>query len=418
MAADAPGGDAPPCHTIVCLSSQRWDDALWTNKQHVMSRLAARHRVFHVDFGPESLRGWIHRARRSPGGLDPREPFVRRDRGVTVLDFWSPAFAGRLPQGHPLRSFLEYGLRVRWLARHLRREGVERPIVWVYHPGYGPALGALERRLLVYDCVDEYSAFPEYRDPPGWIAAREARLCREADLVFTTSETLLRAKRPLRPDTTHLVENVGDAEHFGRALRPETVVPDELAALPRPVFGFVGAVSDYKVDLDWLAALADARPDASVVLIGPVGLADPGTDGSALLDRPNVHGLGLRPYAELPAFVKGFDVALIPYRINAYTRSAFPIKFFELLGSGKPLVTSRLPALRAYHDAVRVADDADGFVAACSAAAAAPEAGRDARVALARRHSWPVRVAALMDHVEARLAATAGQERASAAAPG
>jgi glycosyltransferase involved in cell wall biosynthesis len=383
-----------------------------------MSRLAQRHRVFHVDFGPESLRGWVHRARRSPGGLDPREPFVRRDRGVTVLDFWSPAVAGRLPRGHPVRSFLEYGLRVRWLARHLRRAGVRRPIVWVYHPGYGPVLGALDRRLLVYDCVDEYSEFPEYREPAGWIAAREARLCREADLVFTTSETLHRAKRPLRPEATHFVENVGDAEHFGRALRPETKVPSELATLPRPVFGFVGAVSGYKVNLEWLSALADARPDGSVVLIGPVGVADPHTDLSALRERRNVHLLGQRPYAELPAFVKGFDVALIPYRINAFTRFSFPIKFFELLGSGRPVVISALPALGAYHGAVRVADDAHGFVAACSAAAAAPEAGREARVALAQRHSWPVRVAALWGHVEARLAATAAEERAPAAVGG
>jgi glycosyltransferase involved in cell wall biosynthesis len=119
---------------------------------------------------------------------------------------------------------------------------------------------------------------------------------------------------------------------------------------------------------------------------------------------PNIHLLGHRPYAVLPAYVKSFDVAVIPYRVNAYTRAVFPIKFFEFLGSGKPVVISDLPALAEYWDAVLVARDADEFLHCCERALVDTEAARERRLALASKHTWETRVAELMQHVEARLA--------------
>lgn len=400
--------------TIVCLSSQNFGDPLWTNKQHIMSRLAEQHRVLHVDFRPLSAHAMARRklAASPAAALRPLDlflsPRVEVERGVEVVQLYAPEAIYLFPFGHPLRTLGSFDLHTLLLERHLEREGIRDAILWVYHPGFGDRMARLPHSLLVYDCVDEYAAFPDYRDCKDWIRRREAALCRAADLVFCTAPPLFASKRALNPRRTHLVENVGDAEHFALARAAETRIPDELTALPRPIIGFIGAVSDYKLDTGWVLELARARPHFTIVLIGPVGLADPSTDVRALQRAPNVRLLGVRDYESLPSYLKGFDVAVIPYRINDYTRAVFPIKFFEFLATGKPVVLSNLPSLEAFYDDVLVARDAAEFVARVDQALANPEAGRARRIALAEEHSWPARVRRLMELIEARLAERAG----------
>lgn len=396
-------------HTILCLSSQRWDDPMWTNKQHIMSRLAKEHRVLYVDFGQRSAAGYVlDRARRSPRDLlSPgrlmTDGVVQRGEGLYVAGSWVPLPLQLFPMGTRIGDAAWFDAKLWMLRRFLKRENIVDPIVWVYHPGFGDAVEQLPRKLLVYDCVDEYSAFPNYKGK-RWIIEREERLCRKADLVFTTAKTLYASKSPYNPGNTHLVHNVGDADHFKKAMDPALEIPAAIAKLPKPVFGFVGAVSDYKLDMDWVVAAARARPDASFAIIGPVGVADPKTSTAALSKQPNVHLFGPRPYAELPAWIKGFDVAVIPYRINEYTRGVFPIKFFELLASGKPVVISNLPALEEYFSFVGVAKTADEFIARCDEALRHGAEGKDARVAIAEANSWPKRIGEIMRLIEQKLA--------------
>jgi len=398
--------------TILCLSSQRWDEPLWTNKQHIMSRLAASPRVIHVDHGLRQLPGYLlDRLRRRPAeALLPvrllTDGVARRHGSLYVAGSYAPPLLDLLPPGQPLRDFFEYDFKVRLLRRFLERERITRPLLWVYHPGFAAALSRLPRELLIYDCVDNYAAFPAYRRSRPWLVEREERLCREADLVFTTSRPLYEARRPLNPANTHLVHNVGDAAHFGLAMAEQTAIPKDIIGLPGPRVGFVGALSDYKLNQEWLIQLADRHPRWSVVLIGPVGLADASTEVNRLASRPNVHLLGPRAYADLPGYLKGFDVAVIPYRLNGYTESVFPIKFFEFLGSGKPVVVSDLPALAEYRHLVRVATTAEEFVRHCEASVApgAAEQGREERLAAARENSWESRIARIMAKVEEKLA--------------
>ena len=401
--------------TIVCLSSQPWQDGMWTNKQHIMSRLAREHRVFYASFGPNPLPKLL-RGKASHGGLgwSPAgalfEPASYEQAGVTVLDFWSPrAFVRKKTASHPWSIWSNFDLRLELLRRYLARLGVNDAVLWVYHPGYGDRVFELPHSLVVYDCVDEYTEFPTYKADPRWLIQREAALCQRADVVTATSAGLYEKKRPLNPEHTFLVHNVGDFEHFSRARAEETRVPEDLARLPRPVVGFLGAVSDYKLHAGWLTALARKHPEYTLALIGPVGVGDPTTDVSKLGAEPNVHLLGHRAYELLPAYVKGFDLSVIPYRINEYTTYSFPIKFFELLASGKPLVISRLPALRDYYSAVRVADTSEEFLRECEAALADPETGRDARLALAAANTWEHRVERILSHVDRALARRAGR---------
>lgn len=403
---------SPPLN-IVCLSSQPWEDEMWTNKQHIMSRVAEQHRVLYVNFGSMSPLKFLARARQReqrPGVLTPRrllEPVSYRVReGLEVVEIWSPPWFSSLEPSHPLRVELEFDRRVRALGRWLARRGISDAVFWVYHPGYGGSVAKLPHRAVLYDCVDEYTAFPEFARARGWIRRRERALCRVADVVSCTAPALYEAKRSLAPGRTHLVHNVGDAEHFERATLASTEVPRELSELPRPILTFIGAVSDYKLNLDWLYALATQRPEYTLLVIGPVGVADPGTDVAKLSALPNVKLLGHRSYDSLPGYLKGTDVALIPYRINDYTRAVFPIKFFELMATGKPLVISPLPALEAFWDSVLVAHTAEQFIQQCDAALQEHAAeAQEQRVALARRHSWPARVRQLLDLLEAALAA-------------
>lgn len=416
--------DAPPSprtqRTFVCLSSQRWSDGMWTNKQHVMSRLALAHRVIYVDFGTRPLLEIVRRRLRSfagggaplTSGLDPLAPVVERRDGVTILDFPVLRLAEHLPHG-PARAAIELDLRTRALGRWLRQRELRDAVVWVYHPGYGGRVRRLPSSLVVYDCVDDYPTFPEFRRARPWIAARERALCAAADLVFCTSRPLFESRRPMAPGRTHLVPNVGDAAHFARAMDPALPLPGDVFRLPRPLVGFVGAISDYKVNLDWLLHLARRRPAWSLVLVGPEAVADPTTDLSALRATPNVHLLGYRPYAALPAYLKAFDVAVIPYRLGAATRGVFPLKFFETLASGRPVVISRLPSLAEHFDVAAVADDAEGFVRACEALVTGGDtvAAREARMARARDNTWERRIDRMLEHVDRALAGhAAGQQ--------
>lgn len=396
---------APRRHTIVCLSSQRWDDGMWTNKQHIMSRLAERHDVYHVNFGPTDVPLEIKRRRRESAlWFKPSRlltPNVKRVGNVLVVDALATSFG--LDNSHPLSIRGMFDLRVLMVRRLLRSRGIVDPIIWVYHPGFGAVAGKLPHKLLVYDCVDEYSQFPVYRDDPTWLIRREQELIHAADLVFATSRPLWEIKRKLNPKNTHLVHNVGDAPHFSQALDPATAIPEDITRLPHPIVGFIGAVSDYKLNIDWMLELAKQRPSWSIVLIGPVGLSDPSTDIAKLQVLPNVHLLGHRNYADLPAYIKGFDASVIPYRLNAYTEHVFPIKFFELLATGKPLVVSALPSLSDYFDIVPVANTAAEFVACCDEAIANPAEKAAARIQLASENDWSARVARLMEHIEQKL---------------
>lgn len=346
---------------VVMLSTADWDHPFWTNKQHVASAMAQLgHRVLYVEslglraprLEAQDLRRIWRRIRRAL--LPPRRVAER----VWV---WSPLLIPA-PRAAWQRAFNRVLFR-RLLAVWRRWLGLDADLLWTYNPVTGQflSLQAIGYHQLVYHCVDDLTAQPCM--PSALIAAEEQRLCEAADQVFVTSPELLRTRGQFNP-RTRFDPNVADIDHFSQARDCDKPLPSDLQSLPTgPRLGFVGAISSYKLDLDLLERLAIHRPDAQLVLIGRVGEGDPSTNLDRLCAHPNVHLMGARPYALLPDYLRGFDLALLPCPINAYTRSMFPMKFFEYVAAGVPIVATALPALSGQAHMARLCADAPGFLA-------------------------------------------------------
>jgi glycosyltransferase involved in cell wall biosynthesis len=280
------------------------------------------------------------------------------------------------------------------LRRVIRQLGFRHPITWSFIPSSADVAGLLGERLVLYHCVDEFSEFSG-ADRRA-IRNLERRLIAKSDAVIVSSAPLLEAKRSLHPNTFLVMHGV-EVEHFRRALDPATVVPADIAALPRPLIGFYGLVADW-VDLPLIQRLAQARPGWSFVLIGKCD-----TDVQRLRALPNVHVLGRREYADLPAYCKGFDAALLPFVVSPLTVAASPLKLREYLAAGLPVVASDIPETQRLAPLVRIAHDDASYLRAIEEILASGKTGPQLETSLAMdRESWDEKVAE-MSHIVERI---------------
>ena len=388
-----------PGFSIICVSRQEWHAGLPTNRQQIMIRAAQRgHRVLFVESGGHlarhlwrlvagSNRGSV--ARRLFGGEQPHEA-ITVEKAVTLVP-WGQKF----PLANRINSRLT-GARIRRAAR-----GLDGPkILWLYDPTAFELVGRVGEDMTVYDVVDDYAeqVGPDARRRRFVAAADEAAASR-SQVVFATTNGLYERQVARNPET-HLVRNGADFAHFSHT----NGTAPEVGALSGPVIGFAGNLTAEKVDLDLLEAAARMRPEWSFVLVGP-----PAENARAGLRRleglGNVHVLGFRPYDELPAYVSGFSVGVIPYRSTAYTRNCSPLKVFEYLAAGKAVVASGVPELGGMEPDVALADGAEAFVAAVESALAADSSDAvERRRQLAEKNTWDARTERLLGLVGGRLA--------------
>jgi len=279
----------------------------------------------------------------------------------------------------------------------MTRERVAYPLLWLYTPLAFAWARHLRAGVTVYDCMDELSNF---RGADASIASRERELFAAADLVFTGGQSLYEAKREQHPRVYPFPSSV-DAAHFRRA-RSHASDPADQASIPHPRVGYFGVV-DERMDLDLLRDLAALRPDVHLVLIGPVAKIDLASVPRA----PNLHWLGPKRYEDLPSYLAGWDVAMMPFARNDATRMISPTKTLEYLAAAKPIVsTSIRDVVRPYGEAgvVRIADDARAFAAAIDAARDEAMRGEPAtiatREALLASTSWDATFAEMRALVE------------------
>jgi glycosyltransferase involved in cell wall biosynthesis len=339
-----------------------WNDPYWTNKQHCAAELARQGwRVLYVESvgfrapHANSRRDWSRLWQRCKTGL--RSLLIGASEVRQNIWTLSPL---AIPAAHhlPFVGWLNHVLLRFMLRRFVKTHRFKAPLIWTYHPYMLDAIAPIAHRALLYHCVDDLAAIPGI-DAAAFRAAEE-KLLRQADVVFATAEPLAERCRQFNPNT-HFLPNVVDAEHFGRALQPGPI-PDDLAAIPEPRLVYHGVLSDFKVDFALLLKAAKLRPDWHWVLIGEEREGQKSELLGQLAKLPNVHLLGYRPYEVLPDYLRGMQVGLLPTKINDYTRSMFPMKYFEYLAAGLPVVGTRLEFTKTSDYSFEQAENIEEFV--------------------------------------------------------
>jgi glycosyltransferase involved in cell wall biosynthesis len=376
---------------IICFSHDWTGDPL--SKTHLMRILARNNRVLWVNSigyrTPSVNKADLSRIWKKL--LAAREPVREVERNIFVLNPLAIPVYGM----SAVRSLNRAWLRSQ-VTRAMRRLGFQRTINWVFNPAASVIAGTLGEETLIYQCVDEYSEF-------SGVNARamlelEEQLLKKADLVLVSAELLLQSKGKFNPNT-FMVRHGVDFTHFRKALDPATVVPPEIANLPRPIVGFFGLIADW-VDTDLMAQIAKRYPHGSLVVLGKA------TTDTSCLNLPNVHLLGRKPYADLPAYCKGFDVAINPFRINTLTLNANPLKVREYLAAGLPVVATDIPEV-AVLGMCRIGTNHEHFLREVDDALATPGPQREISERV-RSESWDSRVAEIARHL-AHSAASAGK---------
>ena len=359
--------------TLICFSHLRWD-FVFQRPQHLMSRFA---KSMPVVIWEEPLPA----AAGEGPSLDVRS--AKNTPNMTVVTPRLPGGLDEIAQQTVLKGLVD---------RHVATLS-GRLVRWYYTPMMLPFSRHLDSVATVYDCMDELSAF---RFAPQELLTLEQELLDAADLVFTGGYSLYEAKKK-RHGNVHPFPSSVDRRHFAQA-RKGDAAPADQANIPGPRFGFYGVI-DERIDLDLIAHLADARPDWHLVMVGPVVKISE----DDLPRRDNIHYLGGKSYDELPAYLSGWDVALMPFAINEATRFISPTKTPEYLAAGRPVVSTPIKDVKRHYEkvaGVRIAGTPEQFVAGC-----------DAQLELARsRGDWLAEVDLLLadiswDTTQARMAA-------------
>jgi glycosyltransferase involved in cell wall biosynthesis len=389
----AGGHSLPRGMPLIVFSHLSWN-WVWQRPQQFISRIAKRRPVLFV----ETYCSQVETAE-SELTNPPAHP------NITVLQMHLPA--SRWQDG----AFID-GERRRLLKKILAGQlkgRFEQPVLWFYDPmAVVPFAGQLGERAIVYDCMDELSQF---KGAPPELIERERELLLCADVVFCGGRKMRQKRLPLNSNC-HFYGTGVDCEHFGGALSPKLKIAEEIAALQRPVLGYFGVI-DERIDYELLAKLADARTDWNIVMVGPTAKVDP----AELPRRRNLHWIGPRPYAELPALTKGFSVCLMPFAINAATEYINPTKALEYMAAGRPVVSTALDEVRSnFASVARIASSHDEFIALCAKEAASPSQSRiDRGLRLAAENTWEAIVAKMEGHIAEVLAGS--ENSASAETP-
>ena len=322
---------------LICLSHLRWD-FVYQRPQHLMSRFGAQGRVFYIE-EPVFDGG--------PARYDLRS----RENNIWVATPHLPAGLSAVDVVHEQKRLLD---------NLIAQYGVDTTVLWYYTPAALPFTRHLEPLIVVYDCMDELSLF---KGASLQLSRLETELFDRADLVFTGGPSLYAAKRSRHPHV-YLFPSSIDTAHFGQARM--LMEPADQAGIPHPRLGFFGVI-DERLDIEMLKGVAEARPDWQLVMIGPVVKIDP----ADLPRAHNIHYLGMRPYQALPAYLSGWDVALLLFARNEATRFISPTKTPEYLAGGKPVVSTPIRDvvhLYGEQELVQIAATVPEFVAAVETA--------------------------------------------------
>lgn len=397
----APGADALP--GILCLSWDPWS-SVWKRKQRLMFEMARTGRAGKVLYAepPVSLAAVIERSRRLAGADETSRRHRRALTGKShprgsrfhLLTSLLP-----LPGQRTFPKMAEWNrrFRLRQIRRHCRKLGLKGHVLWLYHPSQMAFLDALgaEAELIVYDWTDDWvAAFPSHLPPEekrrlaGWQEA----LLKRADVVFGVSGELCRRAREVQPWVYHL-PNATDTEVFTPA-EPDSPVPAVFAGAARPYLVYLSQITE-RVDFELIGELASRHPEWRIFMIGPVVCPEARID--SLRRFPNIRLTGPLPYESAARAVARADVCILPHAVDELTRTLDPIKLYDYLATGVPVVTTGVAMNPALEPFVEIAGGADAFESAVAQALSEPEGARERRREAALAHNWKSRAATALD---------------------
>lgn len=357
--------------SCILFATADWSEQYWTNKQHCAQSLADLGiRVLFIEsiglrnIKPYSYKDWSRLWNRLCNGL---YTLILGDRrvanGIYVL---SPL---QIPAGHhkPIYSTINRFLLKSAISLAIRRRKLIKPLIWTYHPFMLEVIEGMNNSGLLYHCVDDLAFMPGLNAQAFRLA--EKRLLIRADIVFVTAMTLLHMCRKLNRNT-HYLPNVVDLDHFGKAFK-EIPIPPDLNEIPEPRLVYHGVLSDFKIDFELLLSCVKNQPAWQWVFIGEEPEGQHSSLFAELSALPNVHCLGYKDYEVLPNYLRGMQVGLLPSLNNNYTRSMFPMKYFEYLAAGLPVVSTRLAFTESNSEGIVIGDDPEQFISAIKAQLAA-----------------------------------------------
>ena len=337
--------------TIIVFSHLRWN-FVYQRPQHLLSRLARHYRIIFMEEPVPNGHDFLERLSPAPN-IEVLRPHVTSSV-AGFHDDHLPVLQGQL-------------------ADYLRERDIDDYLIWFYTPMALPLAAGLQPRAVIYDCMDELSAFMQ---APRQLIQRENALYQLADLVLTGGPSLYRSKRE-RHDNVHCFSSSVDAEHFASAEKNDLPDHPAQAGLPHPRLGYCGVI-DERIDLDLVAAMADMHPEWQIVMVGPVVKINL----DRLPQRSNLHWLGQQRYDDLPQFMAGWDVCLLPFALNDATRFISPTKTLEYMAAGRPSVSTRIrDVAEPYGHVVAIADSPLEFIQACEALLAESSAQAGSRLA-------------------------------------
>lgn len=346
--------------SIIVFSHLRWD-FVFQRPQHLLSRLSKHYRILFFE-EPEFQEG------------APSSRFSQPLPNLTVCKPQTPV--------HEHGFHEDQMPHLRQLVRELSDDYADA-IVWFYTPMALPLLEELDAERVVYDCMDELSAF---KNAPPLLIEREDALLKRADVVFTGGPSLYNAKKH-RHHNAHCFPSSVDVAHFCQALDRNIAHPSQ-RKLDGPLLGFYGVI-DERFDAPLVEQMADTHPDWQIVLVGPIVKVDPAT----LPQRANIHYLGQQPYSALPQFLAAWDVCLMPFAMNESTRFISPTKSLEYMAAELPIVSTPIKDVVDLHgDVVEIAGTPEEFIVACERVLELPVRERQQKIRLMRERlaqtSW------------------------------
>lgn len=370
---------------IVCISSSNWDHP-WGSKQQIMSRISLGNRVLYVEYQASFFH--IYR----PFLTKRLSAFFGRLNKITDnLYIYTPPLC-LLPFGYYIRFINKINQKILaiFILKQTKKLNFKNPILWVYVPLAIDLIKYFKKSMVIYHCIADFIYEKSSQIRKNTIRIMEKELVNCADIIIAMTEGLRDRFKDLNPNVYYLPSAV-DFEYFYKKFSEDSKSPEDLKGIKKPILGMVGYLDATVTDLKLLEYLCVSRPDWSLVLIGPIF-----RDNSffkALRKRDNVYYLGGKRHADIPSYIKFFDVCLVPYKKNNFMQNVSPLKLYEYLALGKPVVSTNFFKKDTYDGLIETADTKEDFLTCIEKLLLEEDSGRiKRRLDLARENSWDKRL--------------------------